>query len=88
MDAYIKNYSQRSIHNRDPRVVMGYGNTELKGDSQLQVAPHSNKYINPKNLLVSKTPNPPRSRGGKVALAASGYSGFRGDEGVPVRDSN
>ena len=65
--------------------MMGYGQSELKGDSQLQVAPHSNKYINPKNLLVSKTPNPPRSRGNKVSLAASGYSG---QGGAPIRDSN
>ena len=58
--------------------MMGYGQTELKGESHLQVAPNSNKFINPKNLLVSKTPNPPRSRGDKIPLAASGYAGFGG----------
>lgn len=56
-DPYTLNYSHRNIRNKDPRVVLNYAD-ELRGDSYLQVAPHSRRYIKPENLLAAKTPNP------------------------------
>ena len=53
-EVYTKNYSHRNdqaskVLKRDPRVVLNYPD-ELKGDSHLQVAPHSRRFINPDSL--------------------------------------
>ena len=71
VEPYTKNYSNRNLNqSRDPRVILNHAD-ELKGDSHLQVAPHSRRFVKPESLL-SKTPAQQHSKYDKLVSLNSG----------------